>query len=100
MSELGTATVVHEDLGGFAGVAHCYQVDPPLEGSTHVTVWVQTAFGTPEAVIVAARESGAAVTMNRLPGSYVRSDATHSGALWLAGYEVAPPAPETTPEEP
>ncbi|MBM4554319.1 hypothetical protein GS676_02935 [Rhodococcus hoagii] len=86
---MGTAILVHEDLGGYAGVAHCYELSPPLLGAPYVTVWVQTDFGTPEAVIVAAHETGAAVRMNRLPGSYVHPDATHTGALWLAGYEVA-----------
>lgn len=99
-----TATLVHENLGGFAGVAHCYRLEQPLEGHEYVTIWVQPKLALPvpmgrnrppgqitqpsEAVIVGAHPTGAAVKMNRLPGSYVHPDATHAGALWLNGYEI------------
>ncbi|MDH6279330.1 hypothetical protein [Prescottella agglutinans] len=95
---MSTATELATDLGGYAGQANLYQLDPPLFGNEYVVVWTQS-FGTPEAVIVAAHSSGAARTLNRLPGSYVGSEVTHSGALWLAGYDVVVPEPETLPEE-
>ncbi len=89
---MGTAT----DLGaisGFAGEAHCYKMDPPLEGEEFVTIWVQDSFGSqgPEAVVVAAKnEFGAPKSMTRLTGSYVGKTPTHSGALFLNGYTISP----------
>lgn len=84
---MGTATLVAANVGGYAGTAHLYQLDTPLLGNTHVVVWTQT-YDTPEAVIVAARPDGSAIKLNRLPGSYVGAEVTHTGALWLAGYTV------------
>lgn len=97
-----TATEVNDNVGGFAGPARCYRLDPPLGEHEYVTVWVQDAFGAqgPEAVVVAAHdESGAAKNMTRLPGSYVGATPAHSGALWLNGYEIASPEPTSTSEE-
>ncbi|MDH6279548.1 hypothetical protein [Prescottella agglutinans] len=100
-----TATLLAEDIGGYAGGANLYQLDPPLVTAglshSHVVVWVQH-WGQPEAVMVSASPSGAARAMVRLPGSYVHPEPTHSGALWLAGYEVvtAPEEPIDPPEEP
>ncbi|MDH6283240.1 hypothetical protein [Prescottella agglutinans] len=93
---MSTATELATDLGGYAGQANLYQLDTPLYGNEHVVVWTQS-FGTPEAVIVAAHPNGAAKTLNRLPGSYVGAEVTHSGALWLAGYEIVVPEPEPEP---
>ncbi|KXF56133.1 hypothetical protein AXA44_02555 [Rhodococcus sp. SC4] len=95
-----------ENLGGYAGEANTYRLDPPLpdpnrpgESADVVTVWVQRGYGPAEAIVVAAHPNGAALRMNRLPGSYVREDVTHSGALWLAGgYEIVVPEPEPEPE--
>lgn len=92
-----TATLLMDGLGGYAGPANLYQLDPPLLGHDHVVVWTQE-IGTPEAVIVAAYETGAAKVMNRLPGSYVAAEVSHAGALFLAGYEVVIPDPEPEPE--
>ncbi len=89
---MNTATEVNSNVGGFAGPARCYRLDPPLGEHEYVTVWVQDAFGAqgPEAVVVAALDkSGAAKSMTRLSGSYVGATPTHSGALWLSGYEIA-----------
>ena len=88
---MNTATEVNSNVGGFAGPARCYRLNPPLGEDEYVTVWVQDAFGAqgPEAVVVAAHnDSGAAKNMTRLPGSYVGATPTHSGALWLNGYEI------------
>lgn len=98
-----TATLLGEDIGGYAGLANLYALDPPLRdpsgqgptgGYSHVVVWVQTLL-TPEAVIVPARPDGSAIVMNRLPGSYVHPAADHTWALLMAGgYEVVEPTPE------
>lgn len=99
---MNKAIEVNANVGGFAGPARCYRLNPPLGGHEFVTVWVQDAFGAqgPEAVVVAAHdESGAAKNMTRLPGSYVGATPAHSGALWLNGYEIASPEPTSTSEE-
>lgn len=99
---MNKATEVNSEVQGFVGPARCYQLDPPLAGHEFVTVWVQDVFGAqgPEAVVVAAHdESGAAKSMTRLSGSYVGATPTHSGALWLSGYEIAQPEPELTVAE-
>ncbi|MFD6398422.1 MULTISPECIES: hypothetical protein [Nocardia] len=87
---MNTATTLSIEVTGFAGPARLYELSEPLSGNNHVIVWTQQAFGrqSAEAVIVAARPDGSAVTMTKLPGSYIHPDATHEGALWLAGYEV------------
>lgn len=102
---MATATVHIDDVGGFAGRARCYTVDPPFEGHGYVTIWVQPGFTghqRPEAVVVPATESGAPAEMSlmRRPGSYVlhdeaSTDDQFAGACWLAllmlgGYEVTP----------
>ena len=94
---MATATELATCLVGYAGPANLYQLDPPLFGNEYVVVWTQF-FGTPEAVVVAAHPSGTAKTLNRLPGSYVGTEVAHSGALWLAGYEIAPTAPVEEPD--
>ncbi|MFD6453631.1 hypothetical protein ACFQ9R_05560 [Nocardia sp. NPDC056541] len=87
---MNTATATSIEATGFAGPARHYQLSEPLVGNHHVIVWTQNAFGqqAAEAVIVPARPDGSAVTMTKLPGSYIHPDATHEGALWLAGYET------------
>ena len=97
---MGTATLVASDIGGYAGVANVYQVEPPLANNLWVTVFAVDMPGTQhdETVIVAAHPSGAALTMNRLPGSLV-GWADHEKALRIAGYDiVVPPEPEPEPE--
>lgn len=95
----GIATPLAQNLGGYAGEARLYRLDPPLQGEEHVIVWVQT-FGVPEACVVIAHPSGAAKTMNRMPGSYVHPQPSHAGALFLAGYEIGPQDPEPVQEPP
>lgn len=102
---MATATVHIDDVGGFAGRARCYAVDPPYEGHRYITIWVQPGFTghqRPEAAVVPATETGAAAEMSlmRRPGSYVLHGSVDTseafdGACWLAllmlgGYEVAP----------
>lgn len=87
---MNSATTISTTVSGFAGPARLFELSEPLLGNHHVIVWTQQAFGrqAAEAVIVPARPDGSAVTMTKLPGSYVHPDATHEGALWLAGYET------------
>ncbi|MEV6773901.1 hypothetical protein AB0N05_35225 [Nocardia sp. NPDC051030] len=88
---MNTATQTSIEINGFAGPARHYELSEPLFGNHHVIVWTQDAFGmqTAEAVVVPARPDGSAVTMTRLPGSYVHPDASHEEALKLAGYVLA-----------
>lgn len=94
---MGTATLIVENTGGFAGVAHTYQLNPPLDGCEFVTVFAVDFPGTQhdETVIVHAREDGSALVMNRLPGSLV-GWADHDKALQLAGYDVVSSVSERT----
>lgn len=86
---MATATRVRIDVGGYAGVAHTYRLDPPLEGNEFVTVFAVDMPGTQydETLIVGARPDGSAFMMNRLPGS-LTGWADHDKALTLAGYTV------------
>jgi hypothetical protein len=106
-----TATVVLTDVAGYAGPATCYQLSEPLTdragGRTHeyVVVFTVEAFGgladrfTPETIIVPAYPNGAAVVMNKLPGS-MTGIADPAGALWAAGgFEHGEPYTIVVPEE-
>lgn len=97
---IGTATLLAEDIGGYAGPANLYAVDPPVRdpsgqgpasGYPHVVVWVQNYGTPPGAYMVPARPDGSAFVMNQLAGSYAHPQASHTGALFLAGYEVVVP---------
>lgn len=91
---MATATVHIAEVGGFAGRARTFAIDPPYEGHSYVTVWVQPGFGAhmrPEVAIVPAVETGAPAEMSmmRRPGSYVlhdevQTDEQMTGACWLA----------------
>lgn len=95
---MGIATRIIADTGGFAGIAHTYELSEPLAGHSIVTVFAVDFPGTQhdETVIVGARVDGSAFLMNRLPGSIV-GWADHDKALMLAGYEVVIPGPVETP---
>lgn len=103
-----TATLLSSNWGGFAGDHRLYRLSAPLpdpnRGTVHefVVVFAVNTTGTPETIIVPAREDGSAVVMNRLPGTVV-GVADHAGALWAAGgfahgepYGVAIPEPVKT----
>lgn len=85
-----TATLLQENIEGYAGPAHLYQLSAPLVDRgmnlphSFVVVYTVTAFGALETIIVPARPDGSAIVMNRLPGSLV-GIADHAGALWAAG---------------
>lgn len=104
-----TATLLHENLGGYAGPANCYELSAPLTDHTqhtansHVVVFTVEGIGAPETIIVPARPDGSATVMNRLPGSVV-GVADHAAALWAAGgfehgegYQIVIPEPEPEP---
>lgn len=112
-----TATLISEDVGGYAGPTHLYQLSEPLEGFDYVAVCVEDIFvmqvknsvsGLVEAAppqsgqvcIFPAYESGAPVVLRRLSGSYTHSGAaispadTRQWALMMAGgYEIVIPEP-------
>lgn len=92
-----TATRIIENTGGFAGVAHTYELSEPLDGCDYVTVFAVDFPGRQhdETVIVPAHEDGSALVMNRLPGSLV-GWADHDKALQLAGYDVVSSVSERT----
>lgn len=100
-----TAVLLKENWGGFAGDHRLYRLSAPLpdpnRGTAHefVVVFAVNTTGTPETIIVPAREDGSAVVMNRLPGTVV-GVGDHAGALWAAGgfahgepYSVVIPEP-------
>lgn len=105
---MATATVHINQVGGFAGPARCYRLDPParLNGHDHeyVTVWIQAALGhqNAEVVTIAATETGASAYPSvRRQGGSMTLHATPDtpeyleGAYWLAlrglgGYEIGP----------
>ncbi|WP_029932501.1 hypothetical protein [Nocardia otitidiscaviarum] len=101
---MATATVHIEQVGGYAGPARCFAIDPPFQGHSYVTAWVQPGFGDiqlPEVALVPATETGAAAenSLKRRPGSFVLHEPPDTperieGAYWLAllmlgGYEIA-----------
>ena len=95
-----------ESVGGFAGPARCYAVDPPYQGHDYVTVWVQPPMGhqLAEVCAVPAHESGAATgqSLMRRPGStplhedYVPGDEVYEDGvralalMLLGGYAIEP----------
>lgn len=101
-----TAVVHIAEVGGFAGPARCFAVDPPYEGSQYVTVWVQPSFGEfqlPEVAVIPATETGASSepSLKRRPGSFILHDNPDTperinGAFWMAllmlgGYDIGQP---------
>lgn len=58
---MATATVHIENLTGFAGLARCYEIDPPYRGHGYVTIVVTPSYGQvvgPRADIFPATASG------------------------------------------
>ncbi|MEU2013124.1 hypothetical protein [Nocardia sp. NPDC019302] len=83
-----------DDVGGYAGRARCFRVDPPYEGHEFVTICAQPAFGAhqlPEMVTYPATDTGAAAerSLKRRPGSFVihepaDTDEKFDWQCWLA----------------
>ncbi|MGW4325466.1 hypothetical protein ACWEKR_06195 [Nocardia sp. NPDC004573] len=104
---MATATLHIDNVGGWAGPARCYRLDPPVRiaGVDHeyVTVWLLEAqrHQNAEVNVVAAGETGASAypSLHRRGGSYVLHEDPVTpeqieGAFWLAllmlgGYEIA-----------
>ncbi|WP_282778330.1 MULTISPECIES: hypothetical protein [unclassified Nocardia] len=112
---MATATLHIADLGGYAGPARCYRLDPVpvINGAPapFVTIWVQRGYAhqMPEVNVVPATSSGACATRSVMaaPGSFTLhfepvTDEQIDGAHWLAlqalgGYTVSGQRP-TEPE--
>ncbi|MGV9818435.1 hypothetical protein [Nocardia xishanensis] len=112
---MATATVHMDAVGGYAGVARCFHLDPPFDGHEYVTVSVTPEFGgvvRPEVAVFPAVETGACAELSlmRRPGSFVLHDNPDTperidGAYWLSlqllgGYEIVEPEPEPQDEQP
>lgn len=100
---MATATVHIENVGGFAGQARCFAVDPPVHGSSYITICLTPSFGEvvkPEVAVFPATETGACAepSLMRRAGGFVLHDEPDSperveGAYWLAlqllgGYQL------------
>ncbi|WP_341513637.1 hypothetical protein AAC389_15600 [Rhodococcus qingshengii] len=96
-----TATLILEDVKGYAGPANCYRLSEPLFQADHVIVWAQTSFGMqlPEVVVVPSTSSGRARNMDRMPGSCMLhheadvNDAATLALMLAGGYEIVVPDP-------
>lgn len=96
-----TATLILEDVKGYAGPANCYRLSEPLFRADHVIVWAQPSFGMqlPEVVVVPSTSSGRARNMDRMPGSCMLhhkatiEDAAAWALLMAGGYEIVVPDP-------
>lgn len=78
------AYLIEEGLGGWAGPAARYRLDPPLEGHPEVVIFTTRMFEHVETVITPV--SGASIS--RLPGS-VHGFENPDYALFVAGYALA-----------
>lgn len=91
-----TATLIIEDVKGYAGPANCYRLSEPLFQADHVIVWAQPSFGMqlPEVVVVPSTSSGRARNMDRMPGSCMLhheadlNDAATLALMLAGGYEI------------
>ena len=97
-----TASVVAEDLPGFAGPATLYKIDPPMKGTDHLIVYFQPPmFGQLGKVcVILGTEHGSVFGDDVRPqqGTYVTNEPNHHLALMIAGgYLIGDPEPE--PEE-
>ncbi|MCW2092529.1 UNVERIFIED_ORG: hypothetical protein M2328_005809 [Rhodococcus erythropolis] len=103
-----TATLIIEDVKGYAGPANCYRLSEPLFQAYHVIVWAQPSFGMqlPEVVVVPSTSSGRARNMDRMPGSCMlhhEADLNDAAALALmlaGGYEIVYPEEPSAVAEP
>jgi hypothetical protein len=87
-----TATLLSDNLEGWAGHAALYRVDPPMldhNGHPHeyVIVSAVVAITGPETFIFPSFENGKTESMLEMGGSY-RGGLSHSAALEGAGYTI------------
>lgn len=99
-----TASVVAENVPGFAGPATLYKIDPPLKGTDHLIVYFQPPlFGQQGQVcVILATEHGAVFGNDVRPqqGTYVTNEPNHYLALQIAGgYLIQDPEPEPSEDE-
>ena len=91
--------IFKKDVSGeFAGMAHLYQLDPPMKYSgwtgeedrtvEFVIVSAINAYSGPETYIFEADESGSILDWSELPGSF-RGGCNIPGALSGAGYTIS-----------
>lgn len=100
---MATATVQVAEVGGYAGPARCYKIDPPFEGHEYVTVVAVPGYGglvRPKAEVFPAKDSGACAEFSLMsrPGSFTLHDEPATtdkieGAFWwalmsLGGYVI------------
>ncbi|WP_139310959.1 MULTISPECIES: hypothetical protein [unclassified Rhodococcus (in: high G+C Gram-positive bacteria)] len=86
-----TATMVADNLSGFAGPGTLYRVDPPMKGTEYVLLYYRPEmFGQPgQLTVILSDQYGAVFGSDVRPqqGSYVTDErgVNHSLALMLAG---------------
>ncbi|WP_405490511.1 hypothetical protein [Nocardia sp. NBC_00511] len=102
---MATATIQVAEVGGFVGRARCFEIDPPYETHSYVTICVTPALGgvvRPKADIFPATETGACAERSLMAraGSFVlheeadteqKLDDSYAWALMLlGGYAIQP----------
>lgn len=87
-----TATMVADNLSGFAGPGTLYRVDPPLKGTEYVLLYYRPEmFGQPGQLNVILSDPYGAVfggDVRPQQGTYVTDKPDHALALRIAGYEL------------
>lgn len=96
-----TAVLVEDGIGGFAGPASLYRIDPPLKGTDHVLVYFRPPIAGQEGqlTVVLATAGGAVFGQDVRPqaGTHVTREPNHHLALQLAGgYTIVEAEPEPT----
>lgn len=77
-----------KQMQGFRGDARLYELNPPLEGATHVVVSAVSSFMMePETYIFRSDTEGEIQDWLEMEGSF-RGGMDHQKALHNAGYEV------------
>lgn len=96
-----TAVLVEDGIGGFAGPASLYRIDPPMKGTDHVLVYYRPPILGQEGqlTVVLATAGGAVFGQDVRPqqGTHVTREPNHHLALQLAGgYTIVDAEPEPT----
>ncbi|CCW14588.1 hypothetical protein EBESD8_51580 [Rhodococcus aetherivorans] len=93
-----TAVLVDDGVGGFAGPASLYRIDPPIKGTDHVLVYYRPPMMGQEGqlTVVLATPGGAVFGQDVRPqqGTHVTREPNHHLALQLAGgYQIVDAEP-------
>lgn len=96
-----TAVLVGDGIGGFAGPASLYRIDPPMKGTDHVLVYFRPPIMGQEGqlTVVLATAGGAVFGQDVRPqqGTHITREPNHHLALQLAGgYQIVDAEPEPT----